>query len=231
MPDMTSKPAPHGDETLLALEARIIATEAFLNTEGQFDAVPASEGGNGKQSETLMEMDQRLALMPAQTIFGIRAKLRRLCRSIQAGVKPNPEIEGAMVESAVCDVNRLMGISVGKCADTDLLRKGDEYVVLFKEITAGQHSVDGNINDVAARRLYRLEAEIADIPAHSLAGVVVKLHVAANASGEFVPVESGDRAARSALETVRRLLAELPISSLIRSGRRFSFESQTANRN
>ena len=114
---------------------------------------------------------------------------------------------GGEALAAVAVLPVMSTIALGASKDAALVSMGKEFFRLIDEINAGLHSPNGDVSDVVWDRRCGLVDAIADIPAHGLEGVAVKLRLAAYQISEIADASwtTEHSCVLTALEAVNRL--------------------------
>lgn len=122
----------HADAELLALEAKLV---------DEYTAMDAKRGITDDEvnewTARLDVVERQFARMPAHTLDGVAAKLRRLKYSKGPGGDALPE--KPLVRTALAGLERVIEARGQTETDAELLRLGDEHKTFLGEVGAGGH--------------------------------------------------------------------------------------------
>ena len=179
-PDLGGQ-AVFADAKLLELERRLTELrqeeaaireplKGVASVEEERPIVAAAE----KVDEKAMEIETRIAETPARGLVGVAVQLRVAAYLIKLMEKD--EAEDLCALSAHEAVERLLKEQEAAGDDAELLRLEAELLRFIEEIDAGKHPVaDDDAGDEAIKRMAEMELVIAQRPAHTPAGVAVKV--------------------------------------------------------
>ena len=168
------------DMEMLDLESRRNALQGQVDTIGEnmkglpFEQARPLEERFREVDGEILKIEARITEAPAKGLVGVAVQLRVAAYFIKDMGKD--AVEDLCALSAHEAVERLLKEQEAAGGDAELLRLEAELLRLIEEINADKHPVaDGDAGDEAMERVAEMELVIAEHPAHTPAGVAVKV--------------------------------------------------------